>query len=629
MRELEGVWWTINHEKVPGKLIITDENKISLILYDRLYDSNIICGFAQGEKITLVDVKLDRTNIYISDIYRDEDKISNKINKTDEKTELKYSTYKYISEIAIFGHTYERKGEIRLEEVSLDYTNLDKWVDWEVKLPKVKSEKEDISLKIKRPKQKIIKTENFDLIIRNPYTIKNTPYNVIIKNKVEIAIQNLKNISIRTIEGIIQCIRLFLILCMGDNINVEKIKAEDFFGRQIEIIFGYGKRNYKNRSIFKNIIKYKDIEKNLDDIIIKWLKVYEENELLLTNFVKLQTTEDLLVSEYMNLMSAVDSLNLLITHKEQSKESFAEIVEKLLKETNFIMNLSEKEIKDLSIKIKDIRRYFIHSNKTQKKMVNSNLSIIDSIMSILIESIRCRIMIEIGIDKNKIKKYYKSIDKLENVKYDIINDINVEEEKISEKETAGGKIMNPLSKKDKDNIAELNAMMGTRYRETEFDLENTKDLIEAVEKTTAEYMDYSHYSSELDWIIENYDQSLEVFHPEEWISILKEEEEWSIGETVSSLNEAARNMTRLERDAEEKCREIWQYMLLGNNKEAQKYFVGSISKYQKEDLLESINNVIENVYKIDYKNQIQQDAENFSKEIKKYLKKKIPIDKNK
>lgn len=53
--------------------------------------------------------------------------------------------------------------------------------------------------------------------------------------------------------------------------------------------------------------------------------------------------------------------------------------------------------------------------------------------------------------------------------------------------------MNPLSKKDKESIAELNAIMGTRYRETEFDLENSKDLIEAIENATAEYMDYIHY----------------------------------------------------------------------------------------------------------------------------------------
>lgn len=90
-------------------------------------------------------------------------------------------------------------------------------------------------------------------------------------------------------------------------------------------------------------------------------------ELLMVNFEKLQTSEDLIVSEYMNLMSAIDSLHLLVTHKNQSKDPCAEVVKKLLRETNFILNLSEEEIQDLAIKIKDVRRYFVHSNKLKNK----------------------------------------------------------------------------------------------------------------------------------------------------------------------------------------------------------------------------------------------------------------------
>ena len=56
--------------------------------------------------------------------------------------------------------------------------------------------------------------------------------------------------------------------------------------------------------------------------------------------------------------------------------------------------------------------------------------------------------------------------------------------------------------------------MGTRYRESEYDLENSKDLIEAIENTTAEFMDYINYWGEISTIIENFDQSIEVFHPD-------------------------------------------------------------------------------------------------------------------
>lgn len=223
--------------------------------------------------------------------------------------------------MAIFGHVYERKGDIRLKEVSLYYTNLDKWIDWEVNMPEVSSEEDTISIKIKKFNEKKVKTEKFNLSIRNPYLIKKMQYKMKIDNQVEIVIQNMVNEYIQTVQGIVQCLQFFLILCTGDNINVEKIKATDFFDRNVEIILGYGKSNYENRSILKNIIKYKDIEDNFEDVIKKWIEVYEENELLMANFVKLQTTEDMLVSEYMNLMSAIDSLHLLVTYKEQSKDA--------------------------------------------------------------------------------------------------------------------------------------------------------------------------------------------------------------------------------------------------------------------------------------------------------------------
>lgn len=621
MKILEGIWWTNNQEKVAGKLEITDENKISLTTYGKLYDTNIIDGFAEGEKITLINVELDRTDIYTNKIYKDETEIENE----NKNMELKYCTYKYTADMAIFGHIYERKGDIRIHEVSLYYTNLDKWIDWHVEMPEASSKGNDVYLKIHKFNEKRIKTEKFNLVIRNPYLIEKMDYKMKIQNQVEIVTENIRNEYIQSIQGVIQCLQFFLILCTGDNINIEKIKAKDFFDRNIEIILGYGRSNYENRSIIKDIIKYKDIENNLEQIINNWLKVYEENELLMVNFVKLQTTEDILVSEYMNLMSAIDSLHLLVTHKEQSKDVCAEVVKKLLRETNFILNLSEKEIEELAIKVKDIRRYFVHSNKTQKQIVHNNISIIKSIMSVLIEAIRSKIMIEIGIDQCILEKYYGKIENLKNVKYDIVNDINEDERIRAEKAKEGGKIMNPLSKKDQDNIAELNAIMGTRYRESEYDLEKSKDLIDAIENATAEYMDYINYWSRLNSVMENFDQSLEVFHPENWFNMSKTgtTENELVDETVSNLYDVTDNMFELASDAEERCKDLWEFLLLGDNKEVQKYFVGDIAMYNKEKLSKAIDAVIEDIFDIEYRNQVQKDTKSFANGVKKFLENEI------
>lgn len=75
MRQIEGIWWAINQNKVPGKLTITEDNKITLTTFGKIYDTNIICGFAEGERVTLVDV----IESVIENIYdvRYEDQVQN------------------------------------------------------------------------------------------------------------------------------------------------------------------------------------------------------------------------------------------------------------------------------------------------------------------------------------------------------------------------------------------------------------------------------------------------------------------------------------------------------------------------------------------------------------------------
>lgn len=35
MRQIEGIWWAINQNKVPGKLTITEDNKITLTTFGK------------------------------------------------------------------------------------------------------------------------------------------------------------------------------------------------------------------------------------------------------------------------------------------------------------------------------------------------------------------------------------------------------------------------------------------------------------------------------------------------------------------------------------------------------------------------------------------------------------------
>ena len=399
-----------------------------------------------------------------------------------------------------------------------------------------------------------------------------------------------------------------------------------FSGRKLNLILGYGKSNYENRLILKNIVKYSDIENNLEEIIKKWLEIYEDNGLLVSNFVNLQRKEEFLSSEYTNLMTAIDSLYLMIIKKEHTKEHFAEIVKKLLLDTNLILNFSEKEIEMIAQKVKNMRRYFVHSNKTQKEEVSSNINLIMDIMTFLVEVIRVRIMLEIGIDKKIIEKYYKNIEKLKNVKNNIVKNINIDDIK-----EEGKKTMKPLSKNEREYIAQLNAISGTHYRENGYDLENTKDLIEAVQYITAEYIDYYNYWAQLSSILENFDQSLEVFNPAKRMKMVKEHGSGDglINETINNLSDACDNMYELMDIAEEKCVEIWKTLLLGDNKEAKKHFIGNSYKYNEKFVEEVLDDVIENIYDIGHINVVEEDCNNFAKRVAESIKELKKIKNNK
>ena len=111
MKEIQGEWWTLNGQPVPGTLVITNANQILLTTYSKLKDSNVINSFAESERITLVDVKLDSTKIYYGTKGRN---LKNDITM-EPSEEIIYYIYTYKAQLCILGYNYKRKGSIILE----------------------------------------------------------------------------------------------------------------------------------------------------------------------------------------------------------------------------------------------------------------------------------------------------------------------------------------------------------------------------------------------------------------------------------------------------------------------------------------------------------------------------------
>lgn len=614
MKELNGVWWTGNKKKISGTLKITDDNTIYLTTYEPLYDIDIINGYAEGQEITLIDNYLDRIDTYHSPEAKEDCYIAQNI-------DMEYKTYRYISETLITGFAYERKGDIRLETVDINFTNLEQWMDSEREEPGLEKDGEKIKITLQDLKSKKIKYEGYAINIQQYYIYSKEKYKVKIESQSAISIQDIYHLYINEIRDLIYEMQCFMVLCTGNNINVEKIRAKDMFQNNLEIILGYGKSNYENRSKIKNIIKYKDIEENIKEVLKNWTKIYSKNELLVNNFIRLQKNEDILSSEYINLMSAIDSLYLAIHDLRETKESFFNILKELLNKANFILNLSEEEIGKIANKVKEYRRYYIRSNKKQRDEVNQNLSLVQEIISFLIEIIRIVILLEIGVKKEKIEESYKRMPTMQEINQNIVEEINPEEEIIDERIKKGRKIVRPLSKKDRELVGQINARLGMRHRTRAYDLENKDDIIELAQQITAEYMDMSHYYGEVANIAERFDQSLEIYHPEKWAKLTTPEGTGNplIDNIIQNLNELEDDLYELADEVENEVREIWTLILETENKEVRKELIGDIEEYTKEERLQALEDVIEDIFEVEYNDQVQKDTYNFAKAIKEVL----------
>ncbi len=104
------------------------------------------------------------------------------------------------------------------------------------------------------------------MVIGNPHILMQSKHNIQVHSEISILLENMPNPYIKSQEEIIRCIQFFLILCMGDNINITKIKGVDVYNRNVELILAQGTSNYQNRSKFKNIIMYEDIKDNLEEV---------------------------------------------------------------------------------------------------------------------------------------------------------------------------------------------------------------------------------------------------------------------------------------------------------------------------------------------------------------------------
>jgi len=177
---------------------------------------------------------------------------------------------------------------------------------------------------------------------------------------------------------------------------------------------------------------------------------------------------------------------------------------------------------------------------------------------------------------------------------------------------------------DRENIKQLNEIMGTNYRTKPYNIKNTDDLIEMIEMITAEYVDMAHYWSVLVNIDENFDESLEVFNPAAWVNIGLKGTTYSdiIDEAISSLRHTTNLFGDIMDESEKRCIEIWKFILKNPVEKVHKYFFDELVNYSDEiiDRALSEDYIFEIFAGINYDGIVENSAKMFSENLVKALK---------
>jgi hypothetical protein len=175
-----------------------------------------------------------------------------------------------------------------------------------------------------------------------------------------------------------------------------------------------------------------------------------------------------------------------------------------------------------------------------------------------------------------------------------------------------------IDKEQKEKIELLNKVLGTRYRTTPYNLANPKDLIEAATLITSEYVDMDYYWSTLSDLNSKFDESLEVFYPARWMNLSLENttKDDDIDEAIDALNNAEETMHVLMNKAEEKCKWVWELILLSNFSEVKEYFFGENVQFDEQKVNEVLgDNLIEVYDGSNYKYTVEELAKEFAKQL--------------
>jgi len=145
-----------------------------------------------------------------------------------------------------------------------------------------------------------------------------------------------------------------------------------------------------------------------------------------------------------------------------------------------------------------------------------------------------------------------------------------------------------ITKEDRLIINLVNQQLGTSYRTLPYDLKKNEDWQELLVDKTAEFMDFFFYGLELDSLLENLDESIEVFQPVQWAMMTMPKTSSSpVHKLYGLLRKTTEHFQDYASQLEEQVKQLWIFAYQNAPEEVLTMFdIPRLNKEEAERLLD-------------------------------------------
>lgn len=433
-----GIWWIPENEenKVHGSLEFNGRKGCHIDLMGDLGfegETPIILGItSSGKNITLID------NICTT---------SNTTYLTKDYSQFKTSSV--ISNTVIEGMHFEDKDKVKFHKVSMNYSNIEEWF-WSDDI-KIQHDLDDFSIKLNRSSYKTVElSDGFKLCICNStkfptMTIAQKEASISQKTYVIISNDNLSKYD--DFRKLHRYARNFISLGIGIPISTLDVRAtvigDDMYPYRVKIYFKSKEYDSEKITPFYMLYNYRDIEENLDLFINNWFNVYEKLEDVFDLYFGNQYSNNMyLNNKFSNYIQAIESyhrLNRLNTSMniDEHESRIASILEsareehrvwltsrlaysneptlrdrlkELVRECNYILNLSSNKQKSFIYKVCNTRNYLTHYDPSLRDKCLDTIELIE-ICRLLKKILQHCLLYEIGFSEEELMNIFNNPNK--------------------------------------------------------------------------------------------------------------------------------------------------------------------------------------------------------------------------